>query len=105
MEFRRVLFRSHGKHAGHSTSMFFRKFWISLVLTIPVVLYANVVETIFKWSPPTFPGSDYLPLILGSIVFFYGGWVFLAGAWREIKGRLPGKIGRASCRERGGQYG
>ncbi|PIT86446.1 MAG: hypothetical protein COU33_03140, partial [Candidatus Magasanikbacteria bacterium CG10_big_fil_rev_8_21_14_0_10_43_6] len=60
----------HGKHAGHSTSMFFRKFWISLVLTIPVVLYANVVETIFKWSPPTFPGSDYLPLILGSIVFF-----------------------------------
>src|SRR3989344_4121995 len=44
-------------HAGHSTQMFFRKFWVSLALTIPVVLYADVVEKIFKWSPPTFPGS------------------------------------------------
>src|SRR3989344_5268276 len=79
-------------HAGHSTQMFFRKFWVSLALTIPVVLYADVVEKIFKWSPPTFPGSDFLPLILGSIVFFYGGWVFLAGAWREIRGRLPGMM-------------
>jgi Cu2+-exporting ATPase len=82
----------HDKHAGHSTKMFFRKFWVSLVLTIPVVLYADVVETIFSWSPPAFPGSDYLPLILGSIVFFYGGSVFLAGAWREIMGRLPGMM-------------
>ena len=82
----------HNKHAGHSTKMFFKKFWVSLILTIPVVLYADVVETIFKWSPPPFPGSEYIPLILGSIVFFYGGWVFLAGAWREIKGRLPGMM-------------
>ena len=83
---------SAGKHAGHSTRMFLRKFWVSLVLTIPVVLYADVVEKIFKWSPPDFPGSDYLPLILGSVVFFYGGFVFLAGAWREMRGRLPGMM-------------
>lgn len=82
----------HDKHAGHSTAMFFRKFWASLILTIPVVLYADVVEKIFKWSPPEFPGSEYLQLTLGSIVFFYGGWVFLAGAWREIKGGLPGMM-------------
>src|SRR3989344_3808946 len=82
----------HDKHAGHSTSIFFRKFWVSLILTLPVVLSADIVKTIFKWSPPDFPGSDYLPLILGSIVFFYGGWVFLAGAWREIRGRLPGMM-------------
>lgn len=82
----------HNKHAGHSTDSFFRKFWISLILTIPVVFYADVFETIFKWSPPVFPGSDYLPLVLGSIVFFYGGWIFLAGAWREIIGRLPGMM-------------
>ena len=82
----------HDKHAGHSTAMFFRKFWVSLALTIPVVLYADVIEKIFKWSPPAFPGSEYLPLILGSIVFFYGGWVFLAGAWREIGARLPGMM-------------
>lgn len=82
----------HDKHAGHSTAMFFHKFWISLVLTIPVVLYADIVETLFGWSPPAFPGSPYLPLVLGSIVFFYGGWIFLAGAWREIEGRLPGMM-------------
>ena len=76
----------HDKHAGHSTQVFFRKFWISLILTIPVVLYAEIVRAVFKWSPPAFPGSAYLPLILGSIVFFYCGWVFLTGAWREIKG-------------------
>ncbi len=83
---------SHDKHAGHSTAMFLRKFWISLLLTIPVVLYADVFKTIFKWSLPEFPGLAYMPLALGSVVFFYGGWVFLAGAWREIKGRLPGMM-------------
>jgi Cu2+-exporting ATPase len=83
---------AHDKHVGHSTAMFLRKFWVSLILTIPVVLYADVLKTIFKWSLPTFPGLEYAPLILGSIVFFYGGWVFLAGAMREIQGRLPGMM-------------
>ena len=83
---------SHDKHAGHSTAMFLRKFWVSLMLTIPVVLYADVLKTIFKWSLPTFPGLEYMPLILGSIVFFYGGWVFLSGAVREIQGRMPGMM-------------
>src|SRR3989344_1200112 len=82
----------HDKHIGHSTNMFFRKFWISFILTIPVVLYADVTQKIFKWSPPDFFGSEYLPLIFGSIVFFYGGIVFITGAWREIKGRLPGMM-------------
>ena len=82
----------HDKHAGHSTAMFLRKFWVSLVLTIPVLLYADVFETIFLWSLPTFPGLGVMPLLLGSIVFFYGGWIFLAGAWRELQGRLPGMM-------------
>ena len=83
---------AQSKHAGHSTNMFFRKFWVSLILTIPVVLYADAIGKILKWSPPVFPGSQYFQLLLGSIVFFYGGWVFLAGAWREIQGRLPGMM-------------
>ncbi len=83
---------AHDTHAGHSTAVFFRKFWISLILTIPVVLYADVAQKIFRWSPPEFPGSAYMPLVFGSIIFFYGGGVFLAGAWREIKGRLPGMM-------------
>lgn len=83
---------SHDKHAGHSTSMFLKKFWISAILTIPVLLYADVLKTIFKWSLPTFPGLSFMPLVLGSIVFFYGGSIFLAGAKREIEGRLPGMM-------------
>lgn len=82
----------HGKHVGHNTTTFLRKFWISLILTIPVVLYADVVSIIFNWSPPSFPGSEYLPLILGTIVFFYGGLVFLTGAQKELRARLPGMM-------------
>jgi len=82
----------YDKHAGHRTALFFKKFWVSLILTIPVVLYAEVVKKMFKWSPPPFPGSDYLPFVLGSIVFFYGGWVFLASARREIAAKLPGMM-------------
>lgn len=83
---------AHDKHAGHSTAMFLKKFWVSLVLTIPVVLYADVLETIFKWSLPEFPGIGFMPLVLGSVVFFYGGWIFLTGALRELRGRLPGMM-------------
>ena len=79
-----ALIASADKHAGHSTEMFLRKFWVSLVLTIPVVL--------LNFWAISFPGSGFAPLILGSIVFFYGGWVFLTGAWRELKARLPGMM-------------
>ena len=82
----------HDKHAGHSTAMFLRKFWVSLALTVPVVLYSNILKTLFDFVPPVFTGSRYIPFIFGSIVFFYGGWVFLLGARRELKARLPGMM-------------
>ena len=80
------------KHTGHKTETFFQKFIISLILTIPVVLYSDIMTRIFRWSPPEFMGSGYLTLIFGSIVFFYGGLVFLNGAYREIKNKLPGMM-------------
>ena len=80
------------KHAGHNITMFGRKFWVSLALTIPVVLYSELPERLLGWSAPAFPGSGYLPAVLASAVFFYGGWVFLAGAWRELRGWLPGMM-------------
>ncbi|MEK7461749.1 MAG: copper-translocating P-type ATPase [Patescibacteria group bacterium] len=82
----------HNKHQGHDAQTFLNKFWFSLILTIPVVLYADVMKNIFNWSPPIFIGSEYLSLALGSTVFFYGGWVFLTGAWKEMKARLPGMM-------------
>lgn len=80
------------KHAGHSTQMFARKFWVSLILTIPVVFYSELPERFFGWQAPAFFGSEYLALALGTVIFFYGGWIFIQGAWRELKARLPGMM-------------
>src|SRR3989338_1216123 len=82
----------HDKHAGHKTESFLRKFVISLVLTIPVVLYSDITLALSGWEPPAFFGSQYLPFIFGTIVFFYCGWIFLASAWRELRARVPGMM-------------
>ncbi len=84
--------KHHDKHEGHSLAMFLRKFWVSLILTIPVVLYSDIAQKLLGFKAPQFAGSEYLPLALGSIVFFYGGWVFLVGALRELKAKLPGMM-------------
>lgn len=81
-----------GKHAGHSTNIFKAKFWISLILSIPIVAYADVVQKLLSFQAPTFPGSAYLPFMLASIIFFYGGWIFIASAYRELKAKLPGMM-------------
>lgn len=80
------------KHRGHKTNVFKTKFWVSLVLSIPVVLYAEVVQDLLNYQAPAFPGSTYLPLVLASIIFFYGGWVFIGSAYRELKAKLPGMM-------------
>src|SRR3989338_6285663 len=80
------------KHEGHSTLQFKRKFWVSLILTLPVLLYSELTMKVFGWQPPMFVGAPFLPFVLGSVVFFYGGWVFVAGAWRELRSKLPGMM-------------
>ena len=82
----------YNKHGGHSTAAFLRKFWVSLVLSVPIILYSEFPQTVFGFVPPAFPGSRYLPLALASVIFFYGGWVFVASAWRELRARLPGMM-------------
>lgn len=80
------------KHQGHSTNVFRTKFWVSLILSIPVVFYSDIVQKFLQFKAPDFPGSSYLPFVLASIIFFYGGWVFLASAFRELKAKLPGMM-------------
>ncbi|MEX0924553.1 MAG: heavy metal translocating P-type ATPase [Candidatus Paceibacterota bacterium] len=82
----------HGKHAGHSTNVFLKKFWIALTLTVPLVLYSDLVELFVGLEMPRFFGYEYVILLLGTAVFFYGGWVFLAGSYREIRGHMPGMM-------------
>lgn len=80
------------KHAGHHSENFLTKFYVTIVLTIPLLVYSDVFMTAFKWNAPRFPGVDIIMLILGSVIFFYGGSVFLVSAYREIKAKLPGMM-------------
>lgn len=83
---------SHDRHAGHSVAMFRDKFWLSFALTIPVVVWSADVQRWLGYTAPVFPGSKFIPPILGTIVFFYGGIVFIRGAWRELATRKPGMM-------------
>jgi len=83
---------THDSRAGHHTADFLTKFWLTLALTIPILAYSDLPEAFFGWAAPAFPGSEYLSLVLGSAIFFYGGWVFLEGAFRELGARLPGMM-------------
>ncbi|HEU5088355.1 MAG TPA: hypothetical protein VFT99_12955, partial [Roseiflexaceae bacterium] len=82
----------HGGHAGHSPDMFRWPFWISLILTLPVVIYSPMIQMLLGYTAPAFPGSQYLGLALGSVIFWYGGWPFLSGAAGEIRNRAPGMM-------------
>jgi P-type Cu2+ transporter len=82
----------HDRHAGHSVKMFRDRFWGSVALTVPTVLWSPMVQEWLGYTAPAFPGSHYIPAIFGTILFFYGGTVFLRGAVQEIRHRLPGMM-------------
>ncbi|NYH91708.1 heavy metal translocating P-type ATPase [Actinopolymorpha rutila] len=81
----------HDKHAGHDPEMFRRKFWLSLLLTLPVVATSEMVMRWFGYSLD-FPGIAWVGPVLGTAVFLYGGRPFLAGAVAELRDRAPGMM-------------
>lgn len=78
----------HGKHMGHSPGMFKRRFFISLVLTLPILYFSTQLQTWLGYQAVTFPGSNWINPILGIALYFYGGWPFLKGAWNEFHSRI-----------------
>ena len=72
--------------------MFRDRFWISLLLTVPILVWSETVQGWFNYSPPTFPVAGRIPAIFGTIVFLYGGLPFLKGGAREIRDRQPGMM-------------
>ena len=82
----------HGEHAGHSTAMFRERFWWSLILSIPVVVFSPMVAHLLGYPLPAFPGSTWVPPVLDTIIFVYGGTPFLKGGWKEVKSRQPGMM-------------
>jgi len=72
--------------------MFRDKFWVSLFLTIPTLIWGHMLQRAFGYAPPAIPGARWIPAIFGTAVFIYGGRPFLEGAVRELRDRLPGMM-------------
>src|SRR5258708_26896606 len=81
---------THDRHAGHSVAMFRDKFWLSFALTIPVVFWSTDVQHWLGYTAPPFPGSKFIPPILGTVVLLYGGLFFFPGGWQHIADPQPG---------------
>ena len=80
-----------GMHEGHE-QMFRRRFFVSTLLSIPVLLYSEMLQEWLGFSVPTFPGSEWINPIFAVIVFAYGGIPFLQMAVPELKDRAPGMM-------------
>lgn len=82
----------HEGHAGHDAETFRRRFWVSLLLTVPTLIWGHMLRAAFGYEPPTFPGSEWVAPVFGVAVFVYGGRVFLSGGIEELRSRLPGMM-------------
>jgi Cu2+-exporting ATPase len=86
---------AHGSHAGHGTdhvAQFRRLFWINLVLAIPVVAFSSMFAMLIGYPLPDVAGVALISPVLGTVMFFWGGWPFLTGALQELKRRRPGMM-------------
>jgi Cu2+-exporting ATPase len=82
----------HDRHAGHSLEMFRNRFWVCLALTIPVLAYAEGLWELVGLNAPDLPGKTFVPFLLATVIFFYGGAVFLRSAVGELRAGMPGMM-------------
>lgn len=90
--------KAHGEHGGHRTDhtgheqMFRKRFWWSLFLSIPVLVYSEMIQRWLGFTAPAFPGSEWIPVVLALVIFGYGGVPFIKMAVPEIRNRKPGMM-------------
>ena len=88
--------------------MFRNRFWINLILSIPVIIYSPAIQSWFSYTAPAIPGSQLIVPVLSTVIFFYGGLPFLRMATWELRARKPAMmtlIALASpCRQRWAPY-
>ncbi|MCO5175353.1 MAG: hypothetical protein M9914_14330, partial [Trueperaceae bacterium] len=82
----------HDKHAGHSPEMFRDRFWVALVLTLPILYFSEQFQAWFGYQAVSFPGSEWVNPVLGTVLYLYGGLVFLQGARHELAAKQPGMM-------------
>ena len=78
----------HDKHAGHSPEIFKRRFFVCLVLTLPVLYFEPMFQDWFNYQAIQFSGANWVIPIFSTIIYFYGGWVFLKGAYYELQSKI-----------------
>ncbi len=83
--------QAHDKHAGHHTHDFLRRFWVCIVLTIPVLLLSHMIQSWLGFTI-AFPGDNYVLLVLGSVIYFYGGIPFFKGLVSEVRNNAIGMM-------------
>ena len=84
---------SQSAHHGHMIKDFKRRFWVSLIITIPIIVISPMIHHFFGLEDSLrFGGDMYVLFALSSVVYFYGGWPFLKGIYDEIKKRQPGMM-------------
>ena len=82
----------HGDHDHHSPKAFRDRFWLSLVLTLPILYLSEDIQRWFGYEAITFPGAEWVGPVFGTVLFFYGGWPFLQGFVHEMRARQPGMM-------------
>ena len=88
----------HDAHAGHGVDhtghelMFRNRFWVSLLLTVPVLFYSHMLQMWFGFSAPSFAGSEWVAPLFAFIIFVYGGVPFIQMAGPELRARKPGMM-------------
>ncbi len=87
----------HGMHAAHTghaahAADYRRRFWVVLLLAVPVVVLSPTIQDWFNYTFPEFPGDSAVPPLFGAAVFLYGGWPFLSGVLPELRSRQPGMM-------------
>jgi len=83
---------AHDRHEGHSVEMFRARFWTTLALSVPTLVWSDMIQRWLGFRAPAAPGSEYIAPLFGTAVYLYGGSVFLIGGVRELRDRLPGMM-------------
>ena len=86
--------QAHARHTDHSghERMFQTRFWISLVLSIPVIVFSPMIQKLLNYSIPALPGAEWIPFLFALVIFAYGGVPFIRMAIPEIRMRIPGMM-------------
>ncbi|TET98623.1 MAG: copper-translocating P-type ATPase, partial [Candidatus Stahlbacteria bacterium] len=84
---------SHHDHHAHMVADFRKRFWISLIITVPILVLSPMIQTLIGLGDSIrFVGDLYILFLLSSVVFFYGGYPFLKGLFDELRAKNPGMM-------------